>query len=259
MNSSAVRQGVLTGSGSEPAPAFALQLEPPVLGALPQPTVRDMAAAGEEVVECLRVLSLGGINLVSEVLRGQGTFYEYTHYPQDDVYDADSRSQYYYHAHRAGEHGHFHTFVRVGPASNQEPVAEGAAGTSEPVHLIAIAMDDYGQPVGLFATNCWVCGGAWLPAEQVIELLSRFRIDHANPSWPVNRWIGAMLRLYRPHIEALLRHRDRVIAAWAHTHPATDALEDCGLEITGYLRISIDETLNQVRALSGAPERWVMQ
>lgn len=37
------------------------------------------------------------------------------HYPKGDVYDAETASQYYYHAHRpeAGEHSHFHTFIRA--------------------------------------------------------------------------------------------------------------------------------------------------
>lgn len=32
----------------------------------------------------------------------------------------------------------------------------------------------------------------------------RFAVDHAYPSWPVNRWISAMFKLFRRHIEALL-------------------------------------------------------
>jgi hypothetical protein len=43
----------------------------------------------------------------------------------------------------------------------------------------------------------------WYPAEQVMQMLGRYVIDHAFPSRPVNRWIGAMFVPYRPHIEAL--------------------------------------------------------
>ena len=44
----------------------------------------------------------------------KGEFYELEHYPKDDVFDGETYSQYYYHAHRAGtnENGHFHTFLR---------------------------------------------------------------------------------------------------------------------------------------------------
>ncbi|WP_367026078.1 hypothetical protein ABZN20_17320 [Methylococcus sp. ANG] len=76
--------------------------------------LETMAEAGARILECYRVLRKGGLNIVGEVLRDQGTFYELDHYPKDDVFDDESRCQYYYHAHRpdSGEHGHFHTFMR---------------------------------------------------------------------------------------------------------------------------------------------------
>lgn len=238
---------------SERAPPLVAppELEAPSFASLPRAKLRAMLMAGAEVLECRRVLGNGGVNLVSEVLRGQGTFYEYDHYPADDVYDRETGAQYYYHAHRAGEHGHFHTFMRVSAAKREGSPAGDGPDSDEPVHLIAISMDAHGWPIGLFATNHWVCGGAWLPAEHVIGLLPRFRIDHAYPSWPVNRWIGAMMVLFRPHIEALIRHRDEVISEWARRHPETDVFEDRNLEITGYLPISVEETIREVRALAG--------
>ena len=73
-----------------------------------------MLAAGEDILECYRVLKKAGLNIVGECLKDQGTFYEFDHYPKGDVYDNETHSQYYYHSHRteAGEHGHFHTFLR---------------------------------------------------------------------------------------------------------------------------------------------------
>src|SRR3546814_7453899 len=76
-----------------------------------------MAAAGAEAVDVHRVLAKTGDNLVGELLKNNGTFYEWDHYPPGDVYDHETHGQYYYHAHAAdqrfdGEHGHFHTFVR---------------------------------------------------------------------------------------------------------------------------------------------------
>jgi hypothetical protein len=49
-----------------------------------------------------------------------------------------------------------------------------------------------------------------------------------------------MLRLFRPHLHALLHHRDVVIDAWQRTHPGVDVYEDRNLELTGYLPISVD-------------------
>jgi len=109
-------------------------------------------------------------------------------------------------------------------------------------------MNADGWPIGLFAINHWVCGGAWRNAAETMRLLHRFRIDHAHPSWPVNHWIAAMMILFRPHIEALLRHRDAVVSNWARRHPDRDALEDRELEVTGYLPISMDSWIDAVHA-----------
>lgn len=219
----------------------------PTLDALDHATRLALFEAGVEVLECRRVLLRGGLNVVGEILRGHDAFVEMEHYPPDDVFDADSHAQYYYHAHRgAAEHGHFHTFLRAGgmpdgvaPAKvveASEPWPEGEEAIS---HLVAVSMDAWGEPIGLFACNRWVTGESWYAAEDVIRMLDRFEIDHAWPSWPANRWLGAMLRLYRPWIEGLLRHRDAVVAAWQRAHPGTDVFEDRALEITGYLPVSV--------------------
>lgn len=245
---------------AQPAVSMRLpELQVPVLESLSRARLREMLAAGREAQECRRVLEKAGLNLVGEVLRGQGEFIEYNHYPEDDVYDDDTRAQYYYHAHRGltAEHGHFHTFLRrpgslVGTAPVDFPASEPwPQGDDEIAHLIAISMDAYGWPIGLFATNRWVTGETWFRASDVIRMLDHFRIDHAYPSWPVNRWIGAMVALYRPHIEALLFHRDAVVSAWNAAHPGADVLEDRDLEITGWLNISVDALVEELQRLLG--------
>ncbi|MBI3937768.1 MAG: hypothetical protein HY323_12390 [Betaproteobacteria bacterium] len=214
-----------------------------------------MLHAGEQVIECHRVLAKAGLNVVGEVLRGRGTFVEFDHYPEDDVYDSDTHSQYYYHAHRGpvAEHGHFHTFLRAaGMPAGATPVAYDGSeprplGDAAISHLAAISMDAYGRPIGLFAVNRWVTGETWYPAGDVIRMLHRFRIDHAYPSWAVNIWIGAMLRLFRPQVESLLRHRDAVVAAWSEARPGADVFEDRELEITGHLSISVEKQIAGVK------------
>ena len=234
-----------------PLPALAL----PDLRQLPRAQLESMRAAGAEVLECLRVLDKADLDLVSEVLRGQGTFYELEHYPPDDVFDRDTHAQYYYHAHRGKtEHGHFHTFLRApGMPEGVAPVAYAGEeiwpdGDESISHLIAISMDAFGRPLSLFAVNRWVSAEAWYPAEDVIRMLDRFAIDHAFPSWPVNRWIGAMLQLFRPQVEALLRHRDVLVDAWRHRHPDNDVFEDRRLDVTGEFFISIDAQIAAVEA-----------
>ena len=241
--------------GAELLQAQLPALASPDLGKLPRVRLEAMRAAGAEVLECLRVLDKANLDLVSEVLRGQGTFCELEHYPADDVFDRDTHAQYYYHAHRgAAEHGHFHTFLRAPgmpegaapvPYSGDEVWPEGDEAIS---HLIAISMDAFGRPISLFAVNRWVSAEAWYPAEDVIRMLDRFAIDHAFPSWPVNRWIGAMLQLFRPQIEALVRHRDAVIEAWRRADPDSDVFEDRRLDVTGEFSISIETQIADVEA-----------
>lgn len=212
---------------------------------------RAMLAAGEEVIKCERVLAKAGLNIVGEVLRGQGEFVEMEHYPNDDVFDHETHSQYYYHAHRGDmEHGHFHTFIRAeGIPADLSPRAHGSLTdeSNRICHLIAISMDSWGHPISLFATNRWVTDETWYAAEDVIGLLDRFEIDHAWPSWPTNRWLGAMIRLYRPWISGLLRHRDAVLSAHASSSPDGDILEDRTIEMTGQVPIDVEALIAELK------------
>ncbi|MBT0963612.1 DUF6969 family protein [Denitromonas iodatirespirans] len=221
----------------------------PALASIPRARRLQMQAAARDMAECYRVLRKGGLNVVGEVLRGGGAFVEMSHYPEDDVYDRDSHAQYYYHAHRGvdAEHGHFHTFVRAaGIPEGLAPLALPHASAPRPsgddaiCHLIAVSMDGWGYPSGLFTTNRWVTDESWYPAEAAIAILPRFEIDHAFPSWPTNRWLSALLRLYGPQIEGLLRHRDEVMARCQAARPGEDVYEDRNIDVIGYLPIAVD-------------------
>lgn len=226
--------------------------------ALPRETLESMLAAGEEILECYRVLGKTGDNIVGELLRHQGNFYEWNHYPKGDIYDHATHSQYFYHAHvkgaRKGEHGHFHSFLRAkGMPDGVAPIpysgdAEWPVGDNALSHLIGISMDKKGFPIGLFSVNRWVTGEAWYAADDVVAMIERFEIDHANPSWPANRWITAMLRLFHPRIIELVRQRDVVVADWQRKYPDRDIYEDRDLEITSQTAISVDKQIAGVRA-----------
>ena len=257
------RRGAATSTEGPSAAPSRISGELPALSAgeiarLPRAQLETMHAAGCEILECYRALRKGGLNIVGEVLRGQGTFYEMNHYPENDVYDAESHAQYYYHAHRIGEHGHFHTFLRkAGMPPDAAPLdlphdESWPEGDEQLAHLIAISMDDFGYPVGLFAPNRWVVDDAWFGAEDLIRMLDRFGIDHAFPSWPVNRWIGAMFVLFRPHIELLLLERDHVIGAWRDAFPGEDVWERRDLEILSQMPVSVDDTIAEVNAALAA-------
>ncbi len=232
------------------------ELSLPDLAEFDDETLERMLAAGAEINECYRVLRKFNANIVGELLKGQGDFIQLNHYPKGDVFDPETFSQYYYHSHRGipGEHGHFHTFMRAGGMhQGVEPVpydgdVEWPRGKDALAHLVSISMDKQGYPIGLFATNRWVTAEAWYKAEDVIGMIDGFLMDHAYPSWPVNRWISAMFELFRPQIESLIRHRDPEIEQWQKDHPDVDVFEDRTLELTGYIYISVDKQLEKVRA-----------
>ncbi len=227
-------------------------------GTLHKSRLEDMAAAADEVLECCRVLACTGGNLVGELLRDVETFYEWNHYPEGDVFDHQSHSQFYYHAHpqgeRGNEHGHFHTFLRpLGMPAGVKPALvadfEAPEGENDALsHLIAISMDELGVPIRLFAVNRWVTGEVWYSANDVRAMLACFVIDHAQPSWPVNRWVSAMIRLYRPQIGALLDARDAAVEAWAKAHPDQNVFEDRDFDMTSSIEIDIDDHTARIHA-----------
>ncbi len=223
--------------------------------------LETMAAAGEQILECYRVLRKSDSNVVAEVLRGQGTFYEFDHYPAGDVYDFETHAQYYYHSHREGEHGHFHAFLREkGMPKDCHPVEQSEAPFMKEredtlSHLIAISMNRAGFPIGLFTTNRWVTADNWYTAGDVIRMLDRFDMDLAWPSWPVNIWITNMVRLFRPQIEELARRRDATVAEWRKKHPDGDVFEDRDLEIASIMDISVEDQITRVNKALKAPRR----
>lgn len=126
--------------------------------------LRKMLVAGEEIEEWNAMLKKTGLNIVQKVLKGQGVFATLEYYPLNDTFDEGAYSQYYYHAHRGVEHGHFHLFLRQGGMEEGTyPLLYDARNQKLDdiqtfAHLIAISMDDEGYPLGPFTVNRWVTG-----------------------------------------------------------------------------------------------------
>jgi hypothetical protein len=179
----------------------------------------------QEALYCESVLAKSGDNVLRETLR-DARVEAWSHYPPGDVFDPESGGQWYYHCHApaadAVEHGHFHCFVRP----------DGAKG---PVHhLVAIGVDPYGKLHRIFTGNQWVVGDTWLDAEASITLLPRFDMQLGRPSYLVNRWLTAVIRLYEAEIAELIRQRDGTLAA--HEPPeGTPSREDRALEVTSQI------------------------
>lgn len=230
-----------------------------------QVEIEQMIAAAAIIRDCRRDLAGRNTDVVGEVTEGSPVC-DWRHYPDGEVFDPTSHAQYFFHAHapdsRPGsERGHFHTFLRAeGMPGGVVPlllpelaVANVAAlppqaaplkrGERDEVsHLIAIAIDARGEPIRLFTTNRWVTGETWYRAEDVTQMLDRFVIAEREPSAVVNRWIGALIRLFRPQIAALLQARDETVMAWRRRR-RTHVFEDPRLEITSTLNIQLDTQL----------------
>jgi len=86
----------------------------------------------------------------------------------------------------------------------------------------------------------------------VVRMLELFNIDHAQPSWPANRWVTAMVALFRPQIEKLLTERDTRIELHARFRPDGDVYEDKELEVTSVVDISVEEQIAAVEAALAA-------
>jgi hypothetical protein len=202
-----------------------------------QAEIDQMIAAAVIIRDCRRNLAARNTDLVGEVM-GSSTICAWRHYPDGEVFDATSHAQYFFHAHAPdsqppSERGHFHTFLRAegmpsgvvplllpelavadvaSPPPQAAPLKRGER--DEVSHLIAIAIDVRGEPIRLFTTNRWVTGETWYRAADVTRMLDRFSITETEPSAVLNRWIGAMIQLFRPQIAALLQARDETVMAW---------------------------------------------
>jgi hypothetical protein len=190
----------------------------------------DRSRALQEALFCERILAKSGENVLRSTLTDASSVDAWSHYPPGDIFDPESGAQWYYHCHVPSadgiEHGHFHCFLRP----------EGAKG---PVHhLIAVGVDAHGRLHRLFTVNQWVVGDTWLGAEETISLLPRFDVQMPKPSYLVNRWLTAVVRLYEDEIAVLIRERDERLRT--HVPPENIAVrEDRSLEVTSSLRVDL--------------------
>jgi hypothetical protein len=227
-----------------------------------------LANAGAVLTECRRAFAGQPGGILGAVCADGPGFAEWRHYPVGEVYDPHSHAQYFYHAHPAAqrtarEHGHFHTFLRADgmPAGVAPLVLPESAVADAPLpplppqaaplkhgmrdevsHLVAIALDGQGEPIRLFTTNRWVTGETWYRADDVIRMLDRFTLDAASGPVLLNRWIAAIVALFRPQIAALLRLRDDTVTNWRRRR-RTNIFEDPRLEVTSSFEIDLDAQL----------------
>jgi len=176
-----------------------------------------------------------------------------THYPKGDRIDRTTGAQYFYHCHRedydSQEHGHFHCFLRykfIPKRVKPTPLADWDLYIDNPMtHLVAIAMNQYGQPIRLFTVNRWVTSEIWYDAIHAPYFLKKFKMTLIDdPYWQVlDRWVEGMLHLFAPQIIWLQQRRDIQMAEYRNAgieNPYTDhSIEELS-EITIDLKEQIE-------------------
>lgn len=237
--------------------------------------IARMERAAAVIVECRDRLTARRSSILDEIAPGAGAFEDWRHYPPGDVYDPTSHAQHFYHAHPLHlrlprEHGHFHTFLRaegmppgmaplvlpeaaVADAAPPPQAAPARRGCREEAsHLVAISLDDRGDPIRLFTTNRWVTGETWYRADDVLAMLDRFDFAATDPVPLRDRWLAALIALFRPQIAAVLERRDATVMAWRRRRRAT-VFEDPRLEIISSLDIDLAAQLALVDGARSAP------
>ena len=231
--------------------------------------------------ESLSELARCGNTVIEEVAGEAGAIPEWRRYPEGEAYDPATHAQYFFHRHPSAqrgrgaepaEHGHFHLFLRaegmpagVAPLVVPEqaianapvlpqsaPLKRGAR--DEVAHLIAIAIDARGQPFRLFTTNRWVSGETWYGADDMIRMLERFELRTGAPSALLNRWLTALVRLFRPEIAVLLRQRDKAVQEWQwRWRRRGHVFEDTRLEIASSFEIDLEARIAVVERAAVKP------
>ena len=217
--------------------------------------------AGNQARHWTNVLRKTDETPLSSLLYGVETVEDDMEYPSQTVQDFESGSQYYFHSHsdRNGEFGHLHTYVL------ESGIPKGIRGHSPATlgdhsnkfrthsHLVAIVINKSCMPQSMFTINHWSSQEAQYSLQNLEKILDCFDISHAWPSYPSNRWMSALLRLFKPQIMHLFAEREAHLAALDTEGRETPAAEDYDLEVTSQAEISVADQLNS--ALSEARRR----
>ena len=157
---------------------------------------------------------------------------EFDHYPENDILDPRTGSQFYYHAHRHGgaEHGHVHLFWHASASGRRRYLRPGRPRwvRTAPTHLFAISLDARGLPVAIFTVNQWVTDGHWFDAQTTSACVGRFAMGEIAGFEHTCTWLTSFVRMYRPVIDMLLLKRDRRLLRWSS---GANALQDRRLEL----------------------------
>lgn len=212
--------------------------------------------AARIVTDMIVRMASEGRPLMTRVLPATGAIC-WEHYPDDDARDRETRSRWYYHVHAPGdrdpaEHGHFHLFLhRTQMDEGAEIIAAPAEGDDAPAlvaHIAGLSIDRQGIPITWFATNRWVTDEFMHPAEVLTAHLDCFNVDHTDEDDAVNRFLTAMVALYRDELGQLLRERDAALACLQKV-AGPESIYESGNAVLASLAIDIDDKIESLEIL----------
>lgn len=162
-----------------------------------------------------------GESILHYTLRQQEQHLHMTHYPKGDRIDHTTGAQYFYHCHREDfertEQGHFHCFLRyphIPKRIKPAPLPDWDKYLKNPMtHLVAIGMNQRGEPIRLFTVNRWVSSEIWYDGKHANSFINRFKMTLTDdPYWQIlDQWVEAILHLFAPQITWLHQARDLAI------------------------------------------------
>ncbi len=203
-----------------------------------------------------QMLTHSGKNILHYTLQKKRRHTRMNHYPKGDRIDHNTGAQYFYHCHRenleSSEHGHFHCFLRykhIPKHCKPTPLFDWDKYIDNPMtHLIAIAMDRFGQPIRLFTVNRWVTSEVWYDALHVPKFINRFKMTKTDdPYWQVlDHWIDNLLKIFSPQIAWLHQQRDLSIAHHQLQHPDNNVYEDSTIEDLSEISIDLKHQIQWI-------------
>ncbi|MEO0463812.1 MAG: hypothetical protein AAF127_11825 [Pseudomonadota bacterium] len=214
-------------------------------------TLKDAALT---VIETITTMAQEQRPLMVRVVPEQGA-QVWKHYPKGDARDKHCKSRWYYHVHAAGsrdedEHGHFHLFLhRTQLPEGLEPKVwppQGEDAKAHVTHLIGLSIATSGIPRAWFATNRYVTNEFLYPADVMIDHLPAFNVDETKEDAQVNRFVTAMVALYREEIAELLRIRDARQAELVAEHGAKGYEKASGAEVLAQIPIDLDAKIGSL-------------
>ncbi|MEM6586068.1 MAG: hypothetical protein AAF692_09960 [Pseudomonadota bacterium] len=206
------------------------------------------------VIETITAMAADQQPLMLRVIPEDGATF-WTHYPKGDARSASCKARWYYHVHAAGsrdedEHGHFHLFLhRTQLPEGLEPKVwppQGEDAKAHVTHLIGLSIDVNGIPRAWFATNRFVTNEFLYPADVMIEHLPDFNVDDTKEDDLVNRFVTAMVALYREEIADLLRRRDQMQDQLVSDLGDKAYEKDSGVEVLAQIPIDLDAKINSL-------------